>query len=117
MALTGSDLRYARRKLGSLPADADLNTLYDTLVVEGKDQPLEWMILESLETRLAEMIRNPAQFSVSGEYSQNTGENIKALKEAITGQRTWMAGLGIVLDVSDGVGFGILHAEAPAFNR
>jgi hypothetical protein len=116
MPLSGSDLRYARRKLGSLPEDAVLNTLYDTLVVEGKEQPLEWVILETLEVRLAEMIRNPASFSVSGEYSQNTSENIKALKEAIDGQRSWMEGLGLELEGVP-VGFSILHAEEPEFHR
>lgn len=117
MALTGSDLRYARRKLGSLPSDADLNTLYDAIVVDGKEQPLEWMILETLETRLAEMIRNPAQFSVSGEYSQSTGENIDALKAEITAQRNWMSSLGIELDSAGSTGFAILPAEGPAFYR
>jgi uncharacterized protein YecT (DUF1311 family) len=114
VALTGSDLRYTRRRVGSLPADADLNTLYDTLVAEGKDQPVEWLILEVLETRLADLIRNPATFSVSGEYSQSTSSNIDALKAEINAQRAWMAGLGVEIE---GVGFGILHAEGPAFHR
>jgi hypothetical protein len=115
-ALTGSDLRYTRRRVGSLPVDADLQTIYDAFLAEGVEQPLEWMILEVLETRLAELIRNPATFSVAGEYSQSTSENIKALKEQIESQRMWMASLGIVLDSSPGA-FTIVHAEAPAFRR
>lgn len=117
MALTPTDLRYTRRRLGSLPADADLDTLYDTLVLEGKTSPVEWVILETLETRLADLIRNPATFSVSGEYSQSTAANIEALKAEIKAQRSWMIGLGLELDGSAEVGFGILHAEGPAFYR
>lgn len=117
MALIGSELRYARRRVGSLPTDAELNTLHDTLIVEGKVQPTEWVILEVLETRLADLIRNPASFNVSGEYSQSTVENIKALKEQIAGQRAWMEGQGIVLDgVAEG-GLTILHATGPDFVR
>lgn len=117
MALTGSDLRYARRRVGSLPADAELNTLYDTLVAESKDQPLEWLILEVLETRLADLIRNPETFSVSGEYSQSTGQNIEALKADVKAQRTWMESLGIVLDGPAEVGFSILPATGPLYYR
>jgi hypothetical protein len=115
--LTGSELRYTRRRVGSLPVNADLQILYDAIVVEGKEQPIEWLILEVLETRLAELIRKPATFNVSGEYSQSTGENIKALKEEIAAQRSWMSSLGIVLDGSAEIGFSILHAEEPEFHR
>ncbi len=115
-ALTGSELMYTRRRVGLLPVDADLQTIYDAYEAEGVDQPLEWMILGVLETRLAELIRNPASFNVAGEYSQSTGENIKALQEQVDAQRAWMAELGIVLD-GTASGFAILPAEPPAFIR
>lgn len=116
-ALTGSELRYARRRVGSLPVTSALQEIYDAYSGDGVVQPLEWTILDVLENRLAELIRNPATFAVAGEYSQSTAANIDALKEQIKGQRTWMEGIGIVLDVSNQVGFGVVHAEGPAFYR
>lgn len=117
MALTGSELRHARRRLGSLPSDSDLQAIYDAYLADGEAHPLEWAILDVLETRLAELIRNPATFSVAGEYSQSTAANIEAMRAAVTAQRGLMASMGIVLDVAYGVGFGILHAEGPQLHR
>jgi len=115
-ALTGSELMYTRRRVGLLPVDADLQTIFDAYTLEGVVEPLEWTILSVLETRLAELIRNPATFSVSGEYSQSTAPNIEALKELIDEQRSWMAELGIVLDGA-AQSFTILPAEEPAYHR
>jgi hypothetical protein len=89
MALSEDQLVYSRRQIGNKPLDAELNTIFDR--VGNVDQ----LVLEVLETRYAELIRNPATFSVSGEYSQSTAENIKALAKRITAWRAYMVSIGL----------------------
>ena len=96
MPLSGDDLTYLRRRVGSSPDDAALEVIYATY--EDRAHPLEHLTLHVLETRLADLLANPASFSVSGEYSQSTGENIRALTKLVDAQRSHMIGLGIVLD-------------------
>jgi hypothetical protein len=117
VALSGGDLRYLRRKVGSLPDDAALQTIYDAYEADAADQPLEWVVLDVLEGRLADLIRNPATFAVAGEYSQSTAANIAALEDQIKAHRNYMTSLGIALDVSDGVPFAITAAADPDFVR
>lgn len=118
MPITGADLTYLRRRVGSAPDDAALTLTYDGYVESGVKYPLEWVILEVLEIRLADMIRNPAQFSVSGEYGQNTGKNIDAMLDLIKGQRAYMIGLGLdVPGPSDGGVFSIIDAAPPRLVR
>lgn len=66
-----------RREIGNKPSDAEVNVIFDRL------GDLDETINEILETRLATMLAAPAQFAVSGEYSQSNAENIKALRERL----------------------------------
>lgn len=118
MALSGDDLRYLRRKVGSSPDDATLQTTYDAYVGQGKTYPLEWTILDTWEVRYADLLANPATFAVSGEYSQSTGDNIDAILDAIKAQRAYMTSLGIDLPPMAGdVPLTITPAAPPTFVR
>lgn len=75
--LTEDDLAYLRRQVGGAPTDDDLQDIYDRVGT------LDETALEVLETRLAEMTRNPAQFTVVGVYSQDVGDNIAALEQQV----------------------------------
>lgn len=74
MALTEDQLVQIRRQVGNKPDDAALNAIFD------RTEDLDELVLEVLETRLATLEASPAQFTVVGEYSQDTGKNIDALK-------------------------------------
>lgn len=79
MALSTADLKYLRTKVGSRepPTDADLQDGYDRLGI------LDAVAREILEIRLADLLADPASFSVSGEYSQDTSANIRELRETL----------------------------------
>lgn len=78
MALTTDDLHWLRTKVGTTsPTDDDLNARYARL----GDVPA--VAREVLEERYADLIAAPESFSVSGEYSQSTAEQMKQLRAAI----------------------------------
>jgi len=78
MALTDNDLAWVRSKVGtSAPTTAELNETFDRLGTK------EAVVREVLDTRLANLTASPAQFSVSGEYSQDVSANIKALQDQL----------------------------------
>lgn len=85
MPLTASTLDYVRSEIGDLdpPSDADLNDLYDAYLADGAEDPVTAVIVRIQKGRLANLLNDPASISVSGVYSQSTGENIKALQEQL----------------------------------
>lgn len=66
-------LHVIRSWVGSNPSDTDLETRFDRLT------DAQLVALEVLRERRADLVSNPAQFAVSGDYSQSTGKNIDAL--------------------------------------
>lgn len=74
MPLTTEQIEEARRWVGNEPADAILDDIFD------RTGTLRLTIDEVLHDRYAELVRTPASFSIPGEYSQSTADNLKALK-------------------------------------
>jgi hypothetical protein len=70
MALTAGEIIAIRREVGAEPDDTALNLAYDRLGSIGL------VALEILETRYADLVSSPAQFTVFGEYGQNTSQNL-----------------------------------------
>lgn len=75
--LTTDQEQWLRRQVGTTIELTDLQTRYDRL------GDLVEVAREVLEQRLADFSADPAQFDVTGTYSQNTGANIKALQDAL----------------------------------
>jgi hypothetical protein len=60
------------------PTDSDLQATYTGL-------GFQWaVVVRYLRRRLQEFIANPAQFSLPGDYSQNTAANISALRDSLS---------------------------------
>lgn len=80
MPLTDADRILVRMEIGSAepPTDGDLDDAFDRL--------LSWEAVarEVLAIRLADLLASPATFSVSGVYSQSTGDNIRSLQAQLT---------------------------------
>lgn len=76
MALSTADVQWIRRWVGDTPDDANLQTRYDRL------GSLKAVATEVLDQRLANFLANPASFSTD-DYSQNHGENIRALTKRL----------------------------------
>jgi hypothetical protein len=103
VALTEGQLVDIRRQVGNAPDDAALNLIYDR--VESVDE----LVLEVLEIRYADMLRNPASYSISGKYSETkSAEQLKGLLAKISSLR---AKLGLD-PVDEGSVMGIVHAVA-----
>lgn len=68
-----------RRHIGtaSPPTDAELIAAYDRL------GSAEAVALPILETRLADMVDNPAKWSVDGDFDRDHTENLKALRAKV----------------------------------
>lgn len=105
MALTEDQVIDIRREVGSAPDDAALDAIFAR---NGGD--IDGLILEVLEIRYADMIRNPGSYSISGKYSESRlAEQLKALLAKINGIR---ARLG--LPPLDGEGESVFSIVAPA---
>lgn len=78
MALTQDQIVSIRRKVGNAPDDATLNEIYAR-----NGESIDDLVLEVLETRLATLRATPDSFSVPGEYSQSTKEQMKQLEGLI----------------------------------
>lgn len=77
-ALTEDQIVEIRRQVGSEPDDATLQAIYD------RTGDINELILEVLETRLADWLRRPASFNIPGEYGETRSvEQIKALQQQI----------------------------------
>lgn len=64
---------YLRDHLGTAVDLGDAQDRYNRL------NDVDAVIVEVLRRRIADLEATPAQFSVAGEYSQNTSENLKSL--------------------------------------
>ena len=78
-ALSDAQLAYLHVHLGTAADEDDAQDRYDRL------GDLDAVVVEQLRLRLSDLEATPAQFSVSGEYSQSTAENIKSLNEKLKG--------------------------------
>lgn len=99
MALTTAEVQYLRTKVGSAEDLAVLQSTYDRLL------DLDAVAREILEIRLADLLADPASFSVSGEYSQDTRTNIENLQKTL-------ATLGGVSELATG-GVRVLSPDPP----
>lgn len=81
MALTTEQQVFFRRKLGSNVDLADAETRLTRLSDE-------WLVVvEVLEERLSTLVATPASFSIPGDYSQDTRDNIRLVERALADAR------------------------------
>lgn len=78
MALTQDQIVTIRRAVGDTPDDAALDVIYAR-----NGESVDDLILEVLETRLANLEAAPDSFTIPGEYGQSTGKQMDALREKI----------------------------------
>ncbi len=80
MALSSDQLATIRDEIGTAatPTDADLDVIHDR--VSG----LVGVVRAVWAQRLANMLAEPATFSVSGEYSQSVAANIEAIRKRLS---------------------------------
>jgi len=76
-ALTDVQLGFLHDHLGTDADEDNLQERYDRLL------DLNKVVVEVLERRLADLLSTPASFSVGGDYSQSTAENIRALTDKL----------------------------------
>lgn len=76
MPLDPDQLAIVRDEIGTAdpPSDGDLDDIYD------RKGGLVGVVRVVWAQRLANLLALPATFSVSGEYSQSTGDNIEAIQ-------------------------------------
>jgi hypothetical protein len=77
--LAADELAWVRSKVGTKtpPTDSDLHAIHDRVGTK------EEVVREVLDTRLADLRNQPAQFSVPGEYSQDVSTNISETRQAL----------------------------------
>lgn len=73
MALTAEQLAEIREWVGSTPDDVTVSATFDAL------GGVRDTIRRILRMRRADLIANPSQFAIPGEYSQSTVANLKAI--------------------------------------
>lgn len=76
--LTADETAYLRAELGPTVDLTDAQTRYARL------GEARLVVLEVLRERLAALTAGPAQYAISGVYSQDTSANIAALREQLT---------------------------------
>lgn len=76
MALTNEQRFLVRAEVGTRvpPSDDELDDIHD------RRGGLVGVVREVWSTRLANLLATPATFAIPGDYSQSTGENIRALR-------------------------------------
>lgn len=76
MAATQADIDAIRDEIGTdePPTDAELFELYDSM---GSSTAVVYKVLKR---RLANLLAGPAQYSISGTYSENNTATIEALR-------------------------------------
>lgn len=77
--LTEAQLTYLHDQLGDDADETEMQDRFDRL------GDVTLVVTEMLQRRLANLLASPSSFSVSGEYSQNTSDNIKALQAQLAG--------------------------------
>lgn len=75
--LTVEQLAEIREWVGSTPDDATVEATFDAL------GGVRDTIRRILRMRRADMIANPSQFAIPGEYSQSTVQNLKSIDELL----------------------------------
>jgi hypothetical protein len=83
VALTDDQTAFFHRKLGTGTDMADIEVRLARL--DGAEYAV---VVEVLEERLATLVSSPASFTVPGEYSQDTRDNIKATQQALRDAQT-----------------------------
>ena len=84
MPLTEDQRIEARREIGNAPSDAEIDEIYDRHVDNSEADPFGALVLEVLEIRYAERLRNPDSFNIPGEYGESrSAESLKALAAQI----------------------------------
>ena len=78
MALSVVQTAYYETRLGTLDA-ADIVDIETRQARLGGDGYEPLVVVEILEIRLADLLKNPAQFSIPGDYSENRTANIEQL--------------------------------------
>lgn len=79
MAFTDAQIAELRTWVPwSPPTDADLDDAADRL-----SGSVYQVAREYLRARLMTLVANPASFSIPGDYSQNTGENMRMIENRI----------------------------------
>lgn len=76
-ALTDRQTHWLRGQLGALPADEDLQTLFDDL------DSVRDVAIKVLRDRRTALLDSPLSVNVSGVASVNNTENVKALERDI----------------------------------
>jgi hypothetical protein len=106
MALTTDQIKLMRRWVGRRPDDAALQDGYDRL------GSLTETVREVLQTRRADLIADPASYSVPGEYSQDTRANLEAIDRLL-------AELGDLdsPETDDDAGLPLVQVNLPARGR
>jgi hypothetical protein len=77
MAFTDEELAYFQGKLGTPLDEDDLDERYTRL------QSVPAVALEILRIRMANLQKNPLQFTIPGDYSENRTDNAKLLAQVI----------------------------------
>ena len=79
MPLSTVDLNWVRDEIGTAtpPTDSDLNTSFDELGSR------EYVALRVLKRRRADLLANPASFTISGVLSQDASANLRILDSQI----------------------------------
>lgn len=90
MPLSDDDLKVVRSRVGNAALEEDLHERYDRL------GSVEDVIRETLSARLANLLDQPASFTVPGDYGQDVGANISALEKSLRGE-TGLAGPSVVI--------------------
>jgi len=93
MALTQDQIVTIRRSVGSKPDDAALDVIYAR-----NGGSVDDLILEVLETRLADLRAAPDSFSIPGEYSQSTRGQMDFLEKQIAALGGGAGGVVTILD-------------------
>lgn len=96
MALTPTQTVYFEQRLGTL-SSTDVTDIEARLLRLGGDGYEPAAAVEILSTRLATMLRNPVQFSVPGDYSENRTKNVEELRKQLSTAEMEAGSAGSVL--------------------
>jgi hypothetical protein len=97
--LSTADQRLIRGYVGTdtPPSDSQLAVMLERI------GSAAGVALEVLRTRYADLLSQPASFSIAGEYSQSTGENIRSMEKLIAQVEALAASDGVETGFTVGV--------------
>lgn len=96
MALSAIQTAYFEKRLGTLSAE-DVTDVETRLARLGGDGNEAAAAVEVLDIRLSNMLKNPAQFSIPGDYSENRTANIEQLRQTLAEAKNEAGAFGSVL--------------------